>query len=259
MTRLVFFDLETTGLDPEKDRIVELAMSAEEGEVYSLVNPGMPIPAEATATHGITDDDVRGAPPFRELVEAVEGMLEDAVLVGYNSLRFDVPFLDAELRRAGRPGLARGELGEILARDIDLYRVWAGMETRNLTAAARRFAGVDLGEGAHRARQDTGVLLDVLHGMLAEFTEWRLAEPGEEQVPLPLDELQRMTAPPEMVDRAGKFKRREDGKIVYAFGQHQGLPVAKFPDYLSWMLLKDFPAETKEIARRLLARLGERG
>lgn len=260
---LVYFDLETTGLDPETDRIVELAFfGGDGGELTGLVNPCVPIPAEATETHGITDSDVADSPTFADVAKQVETMIEGAVLVGFNSLRFDVPFLDAELRRAGRSGLPRGEWGEILPRDIDLYRVWVERERRDLASAVQRFADVaELGEGAHRASKDASVLRDVMNGMLADF--FPLAEVVEEGQSMrvapgwpPVGELLRITAPPEMLDRAGKFKRRENGKIVFAFGQQADKPVATQPGYLKWMISKDFPEETKEIARRMLARLG---
>lgn len=254
--RLVFFDLETTGLDTSVDRIVELAMYTDGAELVTLINPGVPIPAQAMEVHHITDADVAGAPTFAELAERVEGMVTGAVLVGFNSLRFDVPLLDAELRRVGRKGLDRTDWGAITVNDIDLYRVWTKMETRHLTDAARRFAGVELGTDAHRAGKDAGVLRAVMAGMARAF--FTHAEDGtpEQLRCADIMALQAATAEPELVDRDGRFKRREDGKLVFAFGKHIDEPLAKNPDYLKWMLTGTFAEETKDITRRLLARLG---
>lgn len=245
----LFYDLETTGLNPDRARIVELA--AVDGRRlrgvpaappapthHHLLHPGEPIPADATRVHGITDRDVAEAPRFGEVAEDVQELFEGRVLCGYNLRSFDTPLLDAELRRAGRPGLQLSEL-----REIDCYRVWTRLEPsrggrgyRTLEAAVRRYLGRELRD-AHGAAADAGVLPALLaairrtHGLSRE-------------------ELLELSVPPGEVDRAGKL-RREDGEVVFAFGRHAGEPVSRHPDYVGWMLGADFPAETKRILRRL--------
>ena len=237
---ILHFDLETTGLDPERSRIVELAaFEGPEGRTayFGRFDPGVPIPPGAARVHGITDADVRGAPRFGREAAALQRLFEGRVLCGYNIRSFDTPLLDAELRRAGQPGLGLEDV-----REIDLYRVWTALEPgesrgeRTLAAAVRRF--LDRGHaGAHASADDAGVLPRLLEAMREAFG---------------LDEaaLLELTSPPEEVDRAGKL-RRAGGEVVFAFGRHAGEPVAEHPDYVDWILSANFPEETKRILRGL--------
>lgn len=242
MTDLVFFDLETTGTDPEKDRIVEIAMISREREsLVTLVNPEIEIPLSATEVHGISNEDVEDAPYFASLTRRIRELIDGAVLVGYNSRSFDTMLLDAELQRCERVGLPRDEDGVISVREIDLLQVWKNVEPRNLTTAARRFAGVDLTEDAHRAEADTAVLEQVLHGMIEQLPDVKFTD---------LEDLSRH---PGEVDRDGKFRRRDDGVIELAFGKNRGRPAVDHPAYLRWMIRKDFSGDTKAWAERILA------
>ena len=251
--RLCYFDLETTGLDPHEDRIVEIAwLSAtdlEEGDAYdTLINPEVPIPAEATEVHGISDEDVAEAPTFEEVAEAVELAVRDAVLIGYNIRRFDTVMLDAELRRAGRDGLPRDEHGMIDVLEVDLYEVWRRAEPRDLGTAVERFASVK-NEDRHRAAGDVAVLPFVLGGMAERFDLF--GQDGEEGdgILRPLLDLSR---PKWEVDRSGKFRRQEDGTVIFNFGKHDGVPVKTQKGYLKWMLGSDFPPDTKRWVRFFL-------
>jgi DNA polymerase-3 subunit epsilon len=237
---ILFYDLETTGLDPERSRIVELAaLEGPEGRKVYLgrFDPGVPIPLEAARVHGITDEAVRGAPSFAEEAGALQRLFEGRLLCGYNIRRFDTPLLDAELRRAGQPGL---DLTAV--REIDLYRVWATLEPagwpggRTLAAAVARYLGRSH-EDAHASASDTAVL----PGLLEAVRETHGL--GEE-------ELLDLSAPSWEVDRAGKLRRAEGG-IVFDFGRHAGEPVSGRPDYVDWILRSDFPEETKRILREL--------
>lgn len=243
---MLFFDLETTGLDPERDRIVELAaVDAVAVEIHvEIFDPGIPIPPGASAVHGITDADVRGAPRFRERAPWVQELFQGRRLCGYNCRSFDTPLLHAALRRAGQPGL---ELDEV--REIDLLRVWKAVEpaervgttsgarrSRSLSAAVERYLGRELTE-AHRAVGDTRVLVDLLTAM-------------REAHDLSLERMMELSSPSDEVDRAGKL-RREAGELVFAFGRHRGEPVTDHPDYVDWMLGADFPADTKAVLRRM--------
>lgn len=240
--RLLFLDFETTGVDPYRDRVVEACfiMPGELCEVWRI-NPGVPIPAEASTVHGITDDDVSSCPPFSAFAKRIQAMAEGAVLCTHNGRRFDTPLLDAELRRAGQPGLPRHADGRLAVREIDTYALWMRCEQRTLASAARRFAGVDLID-AHSAGADTAVLPEVLDGMRQAFGL------GEASI----GDLCAMCVPEGEVDRDGKFKRREDGVVVFGFGKHDGQPVANHADYLGWMMKNDFSAETKAFARKFI-------
>lgn len=243
MTDLLFFDFETTGVDPYNDRIVELFFHAPGGStVHKRINPERPIPAEASEVHGITDEDVRECAPFRLYAKAAQELVEGKVLVGYNCRRFDTVLLDTELRRAGQPGLSRGADGRLNHPEIDLYQIWQLEEPRTLAGAARRFLDMDLGEDAHSAKADTEVLPKMLAAMVDEYLLDGLTT----------EQLCARCIPEGEVDRDGKFKRREDGVVVFNFGPKNGVPVAQETGLLRWMIGKDFSVETKDIASALL-------
>jgi DNA polymerase III subunit epsilon len=244
---LLFFDLEATGVDPYADRIVEVAMFDWQGRevLNTLVNPGVAIPEDATEVHGITDLDVADAPTIAQLAPEIERAVDGKILAGYNSVRYDTPLLDAELQRAGRTGLPRDESGAIAVREIDLFAVWKQAEPRTLVSAARRFAGVDL-ENAHRAGADAEVLPLLLRTMVDEIVDLSHGDPY-------LTKLEELSRPDWMLDRDGKFRREEDGTVVFGFGKHQGSPAHENPDYIRWMLRKDFSPDTKAWCRRLLS------
>ncbi len=246
------FDLETTGLDPDAARIVELAAvdDDEAGPAQTELGfgreptwlrryrPDVPIPEEAARVHGITDRDVADAPRFADEAAEVQRLFEGRVLCGYNLRAYDTPLLDAELRRAGQPGL---DLEAV--REIDLYRVWArlspteGRGRRTLEAAVARYLGRTLVD-AHAAAADTLVLPELLAAMRDEHG-------------LSPEEMVELSVAPDEVDRAGKL-RREGGEVVFAFGRHAGEPVTERRDYVDWILGADFPSETKRILRRLV-------
>jgi DNA polymerase-3 subunit epsilon len=151
---LVVFDLETTGIDVEKDRIVQIAMiriepGGERTTFETLVNPEQPIPPGASAVHGIKDEDVRDKSTFRQIRGEVEAFLTDADLAGFNSVNFDLPLLQAELNRAG------GEMDFDGIRHLDAMKIFHRMEQRNLTAAyaLHRFCNPDEGRFVDRKRK----------------------------------------------------------------------------------------------------------
>jgi DNA polymerase-3 subunit epsilon len=239
---ILFLDIESTGLDTSQDRIIELCLYPMGGSPSSRrFDPEVPIPSEATAVHGITDADVRGMPKFRQVAASVQVLIAGKTLCGYSLRRFDSLILDAELRRAGQPGLSRDEHGRLEVPEIDLYELWHRHEPRTLVGAAKRFAGIDL-EDAHSAMADTAVLPRVLAGMVGAF----------DLAGMSADDLCALSIPEGEVDRDGKFKRREDGVVVFNMGKHFGQPTARHPEFLRWMLSKDFSAETKAVAVSLL-------
>lgn len=267
--QLVFFDLETTGPGdphPDHDRIVEFSIldgGLGDPEPWTkLVDPGVSIHPDRTEVHGISDEDVADAHPFASYAGSVQATVENAILCGYGIRGYDVPILDRELREAGEAGLERTDSGFITHPEIDLFQAWNVQEPRDLTTAAARFAGVELGEAAHTAEADTAVLPEVLAGMIREFD---LPDPaglpdvgGAADKPAPpeeaLDRLIEACRKDGAMDRDGCFRRREDGEVVFDFGKHRGKPVRDHPDYLDWMLRKDFPKETHRLAKHLLQR-----
>lgn len=258
--RLLYFDLETTGTDPETDRIVELAASrpGDENLLIRRYHPGRPIPPGATAVHGIGDEDVADAPRFEEEAGEIEELVRGRILCGYNIRSFDTVLLDCELRRAGREGI---DLERV--REVDLMRVWEEMEGGVRTAddetdaggdgasgdgtgpgwtlsdAVGRYLGQEL-EDAHTAAADTRVLPCLLEALRDEHG-------------LSLEEMLVLSRRPDEVDRAGKLRRRR-GEVVYAFGKHRGEPVLEHPDYARWILDADFPPDTRRVLRTLLER-----
>jgi DNA polymerase III subunit epsilon len=233
--RLVAFDVETTGTNPEQDRIVEISFCEPRGRPLTLrVNPGVPIPPAATRVHGIRDEDVARAPTFADVAAEVEVAIEGAVLVGYNSRSFDTIMLDAELRRAGRKGLALDQL-----REVDVLRLWHALEPRTLEGATRRWLGREH-EGAHSSAADVTATLAVLDAMMAAHA-------------LDHDECVRRSVRESEVDRAGKIVRADDGRLTLNFGKDRGRALEEVdPGYLEWMLKSDFPESTKRVVARFL-------
>jgi DNA polymerase-3 subunit epsilon len=245
---LVIFDLETTGIDVDSDRIVEISAVRVEPDGSQdvrtrRINPERPIPAAATAVHGISDDDVRDEPAFRKLGRGLLKFLEGADLAGYNVARFDVPLLEREMKDCGLDL----EVGQ--RRIIDAMTIFHRKEPRDLSAAVRFFLGRDH-EGAHSAEADVAATLEILEAELERYDD----------LPRDVESLAAwiLRIPADAVDGAGKFVWRE-GDATFAFGKHQGKTLrevaASAPGYLEWIVGSDFPADARELVRRAL--LGE--
>jgi DNA polymerase III subunit epsilon len=242
---LAFFDLETTGTDPQRDKIVEIAVCRVDpgGGTASrsqLVNPGRPIPADATAVHGIRDEDVRSAPTFRDVARSFLDFIGAADLAGFNVKRFDAPLLDREFRDCGLDLALAGR------RVIDAMTIFHRKEPRDLTAAVRFFLGGDHA-GAHGAEADVLATLAVLDAQLERYPDVPRTVPALDAWLNPV--------PAGAVDRLGKFVLRE-GEIVFAFGKQKGRPLREVarlqPDYLEWILRQDFPDDARTIVLRAL-------
>jgi DNA polymerase-3 subunit epsilon len=241
----VFFDLETTGTDPARDRIVEIAALRVEPDgnretKRRLINPERAIPAGATAVHGITDADVRDAPTFRKVARSLLDWLVDADLAGFNVQRFDIPLLDREFRDC------RMDLAVSDRRVIDAMTLFHRKERRDLTAAVRFYLDQDH-EGAHSAEADVEATLGVLEAQLERYDDLPRTVEG-------LDGWLR-AGRPNAVDLTGKFVW-QDREIVFAFGKHQGKPLravaAQAPDYLKWIVGSDFPDDAKTLVEGAL-------
>jgi DNA polymerase-3 subunit epsilon len=243
---LVFFDLESTGTDPDSDKIVEIAAlrltaDGERETRTRRLNPGRPIPPGATAVHGITDADVKDAPSFRQIARSLLQFLEGADLAGFNIGRFDLPLLDREFRECDL------DLDVASRKLIDVMRVYHRKEPRDLSAAVRFYLGREH-VGAHGAEADILATAEVLEAQLGRYDD----------LPHGVDALADWCDPrPEnAIDRRGKLAWR-DGEAVLTFGRHRDRTlrelVEEAPDYLEWILGSDFPDDAREIVRRALA------
>lgn len=229
---LAFFDLETTGLSTRSDRIVELAVIriSPQGDVLEAVrrfNPGIPIPPEAAAVHGITDEDVAEEPPFSSRARALAELLEGCDLAGFNIRRFDIPMLLSEFKRAGVPFSIQGR------RLLDAQVVFHKEEPRDLTAAARFYLGREH-EEAHSALGDIRTTAAVLAAQMERYEEL----PGSVQG---LHEYCDAVSP--FQTEMDRWFTHRDGELVFRRGKHRGLALGKVaataPDYLQWMLGAD--------------------
>jgi len=243
---LAFLDLETTGLSTVSDRIIELAVIrvTPQGDVLEAVrrfNPGMPIPPEATAIHGITDEDVADEPPFSVRAKSLAELLENCDLAGFNLRRFDLPVLLAEFKRAGAPFSIQGR------RLVDSQVIFHRQEPRDLSAAARFYLRREHPE-AHTALGDIRTTAAVLSAQLQRYSE----------LPRTLDGLHAYcdeVAP--FQTELDRWFRRRDGELVFRRGKHKGTPLRKVAataaDYLQWMLgAEDMDEEVLQVVRDAL-------
>lgn len=241
---LAVLDLESTGTDPCRDRVVEVAVlrccpGGKRRILCLRVNPSVPIPPAATVVHGITDAEVRDSPTFERIANRLVSFLDGCDLAGFGLARFDVPLLIAEFARVGMTFALTDR------RVIDAMQIYHAMQPRDLNAAHERYVGSAL-IGAHRAGADVRATARVLDAMLAIHTE----------LPRTVGGLYRTFAGP---DLAGRF-RVEGDEVVFAFGKHRGKPVADVAvedaGYLRWMIEADFLDDAREIARAALRRVG---
>lgn len=246
MKPLCIFDLETTGTDPANDRIVSIAIIKVPGiglgfdpkGIYrQKVNPGVPIPAEATETHGITDADVEFNLIFPEIAPDVEAFISGCDLAGYNCINFDVPLLVEEFYRCGV------ELRLDGVRIIDACRIFRKKEERTLTAAVKFFCDKEI-FNAHDAFSDCVATYDVLAAQIERY---------QDLAGMTVDQLAEFSKEDDRIDWAGKIVRNKEGVPVYNIGKAKGVPVAKDPGFGKWMLGQDFSQDTKRHLRRLLA------
>ena len=235
---IIFFDLETTGIDIARDRIVEISMvkvmpDGEEIVRTRRINPGMPIPPASTAIHGITDDDVKDCPLFKNVAKQLAAQIEGCDLAGYNSNRFDIPLLAEEFLRAGV------DIDLTRRKFIDVQTIFYKMEQRTLAAAYKFYCQKSL-ENAHTAAADTMATYEVLKAQLDRYPELK------NDVTF-LSEFSSFT---NNVDFAGRMVYNEKNQEVFNFGKYKGRLVEEVlkqePAYYSWMMNGDFPLNTKQ-------------
>ncbi|MDT7827632.1 exonuclease domain-containing protein [Pricia sp. S334] len=236
---ICFFDLETTGTNIAKDRIVEIAIlkvhpnGTSESKTW-LVNPGMKIPDEVIAIHGISNEKVANEPTFKELSKEIYAMIKDSDLGGYNSDRFDIPLLVEEMLRADIDFDMKNTVA------IDVQTIFHKMEKRTLGAAYKFYCGKELID-AHSAEADTLATYEVLKCQLDRYPEL------ENNV----KKLAEFSTHRRFADFAGFLGYDEDGIEIFSFGKHKGKKVLdvleKEPGYFGWILNADFPLYTKKV------------
>jgi DNA polymerase-3 subunit epsilon len=241
---IAFFDLETTGINVAKDRIVEIAIlkvlpDGKEVNYLRLVNPTIPIPPEVTEIHHITDDDVKDAPAFNEIALEIILFLKDCDLAGYNSDRFDIPLLMEEFMRVGvNFDLDNRKL-------IDVQTIFHLMEKRNLTAAYRFYCNKKL-EDAHSAMADVKATYEVLKSQLDKY-------PDLKNDIAYLSDFTRKNA--RFADLNGRIAYNKKGEEVFNFGKFKGKTVVEVfsnePGYYNWMMKGDFPQYTKMVISKI--------
>lgn len=236
---ICFFDLETTGVNITKDRIVEIAIlkvfpDGKEEQKRWLVNPEMPIPKEVTEIHGISDEDVADKPTFKELAKEIYNLIKDSDLGGFNSNRFDIPLLAEEMLRADIDFDMKNRLA------IDVQTIFHKMEQRTLGAAYKFYCDKEL-KDAHTAEADTQATYEVLKAQIEKY----------DSIENNTKFLADFSSRKKFVDFAGFITYNKKGEECFSFGKHKGKLVTKVleeePGYFGWLLNADFPLYTKKV------------
>lgn len=245
---LAFFDLETTGINTATDRIVEIAilkvMPDGTKESYTqLVNPTIPIPAEASAVHGIYDADVALMPTFAHLAPEIKEFLENCDLAGFNSNRFDIPLLVEEFLRTEANFVIEGR------KFLDAQVIFHKMEERTLSAAYKFYVGKEL-QDAHSAEADINATYEVLEAQIAKY----------ENIQGDVDFLHDFSLRgARLADFSGRIAYNNQDQEIFNFGKHKGKLVEDVfrsePGYYSWMMDADFPLYTKRVLKGIWARM----
>jgi len=242
---LIVFDIESTGVNARQDRIIELAAvkvmpDGTEEEKCWLLNPGVPIPPETSAIHGITDDIVKDCPVFADVIDEVEAFFADSDLCGFNCDRFDVPCLEEAFAREGRNFNASAR------RSVDVQRIYHRREPRDLTAAVRFYCDRDHA-GAHGAEADARATLDVLKGQLVRYADLPRTVSEMDEYLVPRDPLN--------ADRKGLL-RWVNGALCVNFGQKKGEKLTDLfvheKNWLRWFAKGNFETDARMIVRDLL-------
>lgn len=246
---LCFFDLEATGTNISRDRIVEIAVvkMMPSGEILrksNVINPTIPIPAETTAIHGITNEQVADKPTFKEVAREYAKFMEGCDLAGFNILKFDVPLLVEEFLRADV------EFDYQKKKIIDSQKIFHLMEKRTLSAALMFYCGKKI-EKAHSAEADTMATVDVLMAQIERYNGQEVTDGLERKVGVIENDMESLSklVSDDLVDLAGRMVRNNKGDIIFNFGKHKNKLVMDVfkeePAYYEWMMNGDFPLDTK--------------
>lgn len=248
---IIFFDLETTGIDISRDRIVEMCYirlepNGEKQEVSMRFNPTIPIPAFASEVHGIYDEDVKDCPTFKDKAAELQQVFEGCDLAGFNSNHFDIPMLVEEFLRAGV------DINLKDSRMIDVQNIYHKLERRTLVAAYRYYCNKELTD-AHSALADTRATYEVLEAQLDKYPE-----DLENDVNFLADFSQRS----KNIDFSGRVVYNDEGLEVINFGKYKGCPIRDIaprdPGYFSWIQQGDFPLNTKRVFEQLRLKYAKR-
>lgn len=256
---LIFFDIESTGLNVMRDRILQIALikfpkdGGEPIELEMLINPGIPISEEAMNVHGITPDKLRNKPGFRDVAEKLFKFIGTADLSGYNSDRFDIPMLMEEFHRYGY------DLEIEKRRTIDVQKIFYKMEPRTLKAALKHYCGKELTD-AHDALADVRATVDVLKGQLKRYEGVDYVDGDDLVTPAPIKNdvkaLSDFTRDSRMVDVTQRLKYNPEGEIVFNFGKYAGKKVkdiiANDKQYYAWIMDKDFSVQVKKAVKGIM-------
>ncbi|MDR1499654.1 MAG: 3'-5' exonuclease [Tannerellaceae bacterium] len=243
---LIFFDLETTGVDVVKDRIVEVSLvkvypNGKEESKTRRVNPGIPIPPGSTIIHGITDEDVKDCPVFKEIAKSLAAQIEGCDLAGFNSNRFDIPMLAEEFLRAGI------DIDLNKRKFVDVQTIFHKMEQRTLAAAYKFYCGKDLAN-AHTAEADTMATYEVLKAQLDRYPDLKND----------INYLSKYSSYNNNVDFAGRMVYNDKMEEVINFGKYKGQLVTEVlkndPSYYAWIMNGDFALNTKRMLTEIKLR-----
>lgn len=244
---IVFFDLETTGVDTATDRIVEISLvkigvDGSKSVKTRRINPEMHIPKEATEVHGITDEDVKDEPTFRQIAKSLAQYIEGCDFGGFNSNRFDLPMLVEEFMRAGVDVDFRKR------KFIDVQNIFHRKEQRTLVAAYKFYCDKDLAN-AHSAEADTLATYEVLEAQIERYPD----------IGDTVEQLSEFSSNGEIVDFAGRLAMNDKGEEIFTFGKYRGQSVEevfrKEPSYYRWMMDGDFPQYTKKVITEIRLRI----
>lgn len=255
---LVFFDLETTGVSVSNDRIVQIGMikyysDGRKEEKNRLVNPTIPIPEEATAVHGITNEMVQEAPTFRQISKGIQSFIGNSDLCGFNSNRFDVPLLLEEFYRAGI------DFDMTNRSSVDVWKIFQKMEPRNLKAAYKFYCNKEL-DGAHDAMNDIRATAEILESQLDIYKDANYEESDgrveEKPIVNNMKKLHDFTNFKGQLDYSGRIVLNENSVPVFNFGKYQDQSVVDVlkhnPGYYSWFMKSDFSTDTKKVLEKIM-------
>jgi DNA polymerase-3 subunit epsilon len=255
---IIFFDIESTGLNILKDRILQIALikytSQEDDpkELFLLINPGVPISEEAYAVHGISNEMVRNKPTFAQIGKEIYDFIGQSDLAGYNSDRFDVPMLMEEFDRIGLNfDISKRRL-------IDVQKIFYKMEPRTLKAAYRLYCNKDLSD-AHDALADARATVEVFKGQIKKYenVDYIDGDGFNHGAPIKNDiaAISSFISDDTMLDVTQRLKYNAKGEVIFNFGKYSGQTVASVfrtePNYYHWIIEKDFSAQVKQMVKKI--------
>lgn len=255
---IVFFDIESTGLNIIKDRIIQIALikylksGGEPLELSMLINPGVPISEEAYKIHGISNEDVRNKPTFQQVGQKIFDFIGNADLAGYNSDRFDIPMLIEEFHRIGI------DFDISHKRLIDVQKIFYKMEPRTLKAAYKFYCDKDL-EDAHDALVDVRATVEVFKGQINKYNDVDYVDSDGNVTPAPIQndikQIASFIKDDSAIDITQRLKFNSKSEVVFNFGKYSGREVKEVfkiePSYFHWMMEKDFSAQVKQIITKI--------